>query len=458
MMDVNDLKYYVISDITQKYNDINKKIIKFTKLYFYTKKNHSYQITQIENKLNEYNIKGKVKLKQLLENQQNIIKELIKIINNILKDIRNHENNKINENYIPLKKKDLIMSNLNIFDVPINSVTKSNYLNNNTKKKIIINSNEICKNINTNDIIKAHINKSVDDKNNRKLINQKKIISLNVIAPKNRYEFKGTLSFLNMKSSRANNKRKIFGKYINKEKQKIEEKTLKNKNFKSMSISEISNKQKLQNKNNLNLKLNNISNNIKERNPYYINNNYTIDEEKNDNIEKISSINERQNSISSNNINENYGILPHILTKRKKKIKYRVGNGKVLLTDINNKNLSRVKSAKEIAIKNDFYLNYNSSFPNFTITNSSIEKTTEFSYNKRSNSSLSIFNGNLNNIIKENNKALKRFQNELFSYIYNGKKIIPTRYTKEVLNSSYKKLNKYEQKRFQNYEIMFSKK
>ena len=135
MMDVNDLKYYVISDITQKYNDINKKIIKFTKLYFYTKKNHSYQITQIENKLNEYNIKGKVKLKQLLENQQNIIKELIKIINNILKDIRNHENNKINENYIPLKKKDLIISNLNIFDVPINSVTKSNYLNNNTKKK-----------------------------------------------------------------------------------------------------------------------------------------------------------------------------------------------------------------------------------------------------------------------------------------------------------------------------------
>ena len=265
-------------------------------------------------------------------------------------------------------------------------------------------------------------------------------------------------SFLNMKSSRENNKRKIFGKYINKEKQKIEEKTLKNKNFKSMSISEISNKQKLQNKNNLNLKLNNISNNIKERNPYYINNNYTIDEEKNDNIEKISSINERQNSISSNNINENYGILPHILTKRKKKKKYRVGNGKVLLTDINNKNLSRVKSAKEIAIKNDFYLNYNSSFPNFTITNSSIEKTTEFSYNKRSNSSLSIFNGNLNNIIKENNKALKRFQNELFSYIYNGKKIIPTRYTKEVLNSSYKKLNKYEQKRFQNYEIMFSKK
>ena len=76
----NNLKYYVISDISQKYDDINKKIINFTKLYFYTMKNHSYQIIQIENKLNEYNIKGEVKIKQLLENQQNIIKELIKII------------------------------------------------------------------------------------------------------------------------------------------------------------------------------------------------------------------------------------------------------------------------------------------------------------------------------------------------------------------------------------------
>ena len=83
MIGQNDLKYYIISDNTPKYNVVNNKIIKFTKLFFYTMKNHSYHITQIENKINEYNVKGEVKIKQLLENQQNIIKELIKIINEI---------------------------------------------------------------------------------------------------------------------------------------------------------------------------------------------------------------------------------------------------------------------------------------------------------------------------------------------------------------------------------------
>lgn len=84
MIGPNDLKYYVISDSSQKYDEINQIIIKFTKLYFFTMKNHSYQISQIENKINEYNVNGEVKIKQLLENQQNIIKELIKIINNFL--------------------------------------------------------------------------------------------------------------------------------------------------------------------------------------------------------------------------------------------------------------------------------------------------------------------------------------------------------------------------------------
>ena len=57
-----------------------------------------------------------------------------------------------------------------------------------------------------------------------------------------------------------------------------------------------------------------------------MNNNYTIDEEKNDDdIEKIPSIkqtiNERLISISSYNANDNYGNLPPIFTKRKKQKK-----------------------------------------------------------------------------------------------------------------------------------------
>ena len=443
----NDLKYYVISDITQKYVDINQKILNFTKLYFYTMKNHSYQITQIENKLNEYNIKGEVKIKQLLEKQQNIIKELIKIINNLLFENRNNQISKKLEEQIKmdscqLKTRNLIANNSNhIFSKPYYNNIKNNF------KDKRLNSNENIKNVSTNETLRSNLTKSVDDKNTKKILNQKKVVALNIIAPKNGNEFNGALSFLNIKSSNPNNKKKIFGKFLNKEKIKKNPKPLKKKFFKSMSTSEISFKPKINNKNNIYLKTTNISNN----NPYYINNNYTIDEDKNDNIEFISFINERQNSIGSSNINENYGNLPSILTKRKKRIKYR--DRKILLTEKdNNKNMVRVKSAKEIPIKTEFYINTNSSIHNFNINNISFEKNGNFSFNKRSNSSLCFFNANSNEL-KENYKSIKKVENEVYSmpYINNGKIIIPTRFTKEVLNSSYKILSKYEQKRFKNY-------
>ena len=164
MKGVNDLKYYFISDITQKYDEINKKIIKFTKLYFFTMKNHSYQITQIENKLNEYNIKGEVKIKELLENQQGIIKELIKIINNILAKIRNDETSNKSEDFIPLKQKNIIMNNnLHIFALPNYNIGKINYTKNNMKE-------------NKGGIVRIRVNKSVDDKiNNKKVLNQKRL-------------------------------------------------------------------------------------------------------------------------------------------------------------------------------------------------------------------------------------------------------------------------------------------
>jgi len=458
MLGQNDLKYYIISDNTQKYKEINNKIIKFTKLYFYTMKNHSYQITQIENKLNEYSIKDEVKIKLLLENQQNIIKELIKIINDIFQENRNIDikknEKKIKIDYFPLKQKNIIMNtNLHIIAQPNNFITKSNYLKNNIKENII-NTNDNQKDKRKNEKIRYNLTKSVDDKiNTKKLSNQKKIIALNVLAPKNGNEFKGPLSCLNVKSSKQKSKKEIFEKFVNKEILKKETKPLTKKVFKSMSSSEISNNQKIINNNNIYLKTNNISN----MNPYYINNNYTIDEEKNDNIGQNTFINERHNSLGSSNLNENYGDLPHILTKRKKRIKYRIG-GKILLTDNDNidKKMKRGKSVKEISLKSDFYLNYNSSFPNFNVTNSSVDKNSDFSYN-RSNSALCLFNGNLNNIMRENNKAIKKIDNEVYSmpYINNGKRIIPTRITKEVLNGSYKILNKYKHniniKNFKNY-------
>ena len=462
MIGQNDLKYYIISDFTPKYNEVNNKIVKFTKLYFYTIKNHSYQIAQMENKLNEYSVKGKVKIKQLLENQQNIIKELIKIINDILQENRS-DNSKKNEkkieiDYFPLKQKNIIMNtNLHIIAEPNHFITRPNYLKTKIKERNIniINSNGNINDKNTSSKTRYNLTKSVDDKlNPKKLLNPKKVIPLNVIQPKNGNDFKGALSCLNITSSKQKTKKDIFGKFLNKRLTK-DSKLPKKKLTKSMSSSEISFEPKNIKKNNLYLKTNNISNN-NHFNPFRINNNYTIDEEKNDNIEPItSSINERQITLNSSNLNENYGILPHILTKRKKRIKYRIGGGKILLTDKDNnmKKMIRVKSVKDIPIKSDFYLNYNSSFPNYTITNSSIDKNSDFSYNKRSNSSLCFYTGNLNNIIKDNNKVIKIKENEIYSvpYINNGKRIIPTRITKEVLKSSYKILNKYEQKRLKKY-------
>ena len=453
----NELKYYVISDVSQKYEDINKKIISLTKLYFITMKNHSYQLSQIETQLNEYNLKGEVKIKLLLEKQQNLIKELIKLINNIIFERRNSQiSKKLEEqlkiDYFPLKKTNIITTkNSHVFSQPHYISGKPNIFKKKIKEKRL-NSNENAKNISTNEPLRSNLTKSVDDKNTKKKLNKKKkFVALNVIAPKNGSEFNGALSFLNIKSSNQNNKKIMFGKFINKEKNKKKPKPLKQKILKSMSNSEISYKPKvIINKSNLYLKTSNLSDN---NNPSFINNNnYTIDEEKTDNT--ISIMNDRQNSISNSQIIENYGNLPHILTKRKRRIKYR--GGKVLLTDNNNnKNMIRIKSAKEIPIKTDYYISTNASYYNYTqnnINNSThFEKNGNFSYKKRSNSSLCLLT--TDNEFKENLKAIKKIDDEIYSlpYINNGKRIIPTRFTKEVLNNSYKIINKYQKKRIKNY-------
>jgi hypothetical protein len=84
-MYVNELKSFVISDTSQKYEEINKKIIKFSKIYFTLSKNNPSQLNKNQNINNEINIK------QLLDNQHNIIKELVKIINDILIEKINSE-------------------------------------------------------------------------------------------------------------------------------------------------------------------------------------------------------------------------------------------------------------------------------------------------------------------------------------------------------------------------------
>ena len=137
MLNLNDLNSYVIYDDTKKYDKINQIIIEEAKNYYKTMKNHSYQITQIENKLNKYNIKSHINIKELLQRQQNIIKELVNIINHLLSSyitpdnniIRN--NNRNGNNSIVKNKKNKNDKNINNFKVNThlnNSIDKSQIL------------------------------------------------------------------------------------------------------------------------------------------------------------------------------------------------------------------------------------------------------------------------------------------------------------------------------------------
>ena len=99
MLNLNDLNSYIIFGNSIKYDDINQRIIQEAKTYYKTMKNHSYQLTQIENKLNEYNMKSRIKIKQLLQKQQDLIKELINIINQLLSSKLPTNNNSL-RNYV----------------------------------------------------------------------------------------------------------------------------------------------------------------------------------------------------------------------------------------------------------------------------------------------------------------------------------------------------------------------
>ena len=395
----NELKYYAITDVMQRYDDLNKKILNISKLYYSIMKNHSFQIVQIENKLNEYNRKGEVKIRFLLEKQQNIIKELIQIINHILFEKKNNKISKkievkLKKEINPIKSKNILTTNNNshIFSQPHYFLDKLNKSKNKIKEKKIKLS-ESAKNISLNEVLINHITKSVEDKDNKNNIKPKdKIVPLNVIAPKNGSEFNGTLSILDIKTPNINNKKHIYGKYLNKENVDI-------------------------NKSNLYLKTSNISNKI----PSFINNNnYTIDEEKND-----ISLNERQNSVSSVNVIENYGDLPNIFTKRKKRIKYR--GGKIMLLD-NNKNIIRAKSPKGILNKSDLYISINPSNSDYTLNNfncSSVRNGVS-SCKRSKKSSFNILNTSMDS------KSIKKTDNDTCSgpFINNGKKKFPTRLMK----------------------------
>ena len=432
-MNTNDLKNFVISNRTQKYDEINKKILKIVKIYFTLMKNYFPQISINENQNNKYNINENLTIKKLLENQNNIIKELVKIINDILLEkinnevIKKYERQSLEISDDSLYKNNIFKNkNLKLLLKPKNNINKRNYNKSNKKERK-------CK----YDINKKYINNKTNIKNtsdnnliSKKLLSQKEIIPLNIVFPKTGNDFNGTLSFLNINTNSANLIEnnfncKNYDKYLNSNR-KIEMSPTKS-SFKQHNNTEINyynqeekEKEKLQN--------------VKKNYIHYYNN-YTIDEEGND----FSNINERQTSITShNNIVDECNYLPELLSCKKKRIKYRTNSNSPKRKELNNDlTMSNIKNKN---MKNKYLLNQ--------FQNSFFDKNEDFSYKKRSRTTFNFFKSNLLN----NNNDKKYFKTRIYSvpYINNGKINSPSYLTKALLNSSYKILNKYTKIKYTN--------
>ena len=183
----------------EKFSAINKKITNIFKEYSNLIGTYSYEINYMENAINSFNPKNKLNIKNFIDNQQSIIKDLVNIINNLLFGIKMHSN-------------------------------KSNNKNNKKSIKSIIENNN-CSNMNFL-------------KNN------------NMIKLKEKNQIKDSLSFLNIKKKQKETK---INQYINKPKEK-EKNGLSSKNSTITNIIPSSkNKSFLNNSNSLS-DINNITN------------------------------------------------------------------------------------------------------------------------------------------------------------------------------------------------------
>ena len=338
----HELKNFIISDHSEKYEKLNEKLINIAKNYFNLIKNNSIPLSKIENSIYSNKHKeNKITIESILINQHNLIKELVQLINNILLDIRNSE-----------------------FIRKYEEHHQTDYANQNPKndesKKSTINDTS-CDPTPKNKIPKSTI------------YNKKTIIPLNVVAPKNNIEFNGTVSFLNF--TMLNSKNKISNNPINDE-NIIPKNNLKKKSYKSSSTSNI-------------FSINTNDNNTNPSDYHYLNTNTNTSnlETRNYTIDDIKSKHEKQIP-SFNDIYDTFGALPlpEIFNKRKKKIKYRVQSEPNL-----------IKKKYKNFEKNDYRILTNSSFPTLLTVSDSAERFAK----KKCNST-----GCFNDINKIDNKFI----------------------------------------------------
>ena len=90
MYEKNNQNILIPSINKEKFAKINTKITNIFKEYYNLIENYSYEINCIENSVNSFKPKNKLKLKNFIDNQQLLIKELVNIINNLLLSIKIH--------------------------------------------------------------------------------------------------------------------------------------------------------------------------------------------------------------------------------------------------------------------------------------------------------------------------------------------------------------------------------
>lgn len=401
------MKNYTISSKSKNYEEINTKIMKCAKVYHHFIKNYSFQISQIEDKINEYNIREEVRIKDLLENQQNIIKDLVKLLNNVIKNFEKKVVD-INSSPNPKKDKNKVINNKFLSNPSLTLINNTNQpLINSTQaygKRTIFDS--IKKNDNNNHIINNNSN------NNKINIKTKAVIILDSFPNRNKENIiNDNLSIFNIKPTKLKRKKKFFDQFLNKENTS---KDINLKIDKSLSLSTLLSHPN-RSKTNHSLKINNLSNSTNKRNSKSINDEPFLKSKSSNLFPK--------NQITSYSVND-------IESYRKKCSDSDIGKGG-----------KRKSGANEM--KKDNYFRTFSAFPNgFFRANLSLEKLLS---NPKFTKSLS--SSNFSKANKED-KALQRYKKDIYFFpdINNRNQNNLTRYTREVLTNSYKILQNYEHK------------
>lgn len=424
MKEEEKLNYATIIN-NEKYKKVNDKITLSYNEYYNIMIKNSYEFNYMEQVINSYIPHKNINLKQFIENQQLLIKDLVNIINNILLGIRIHSNKQNSKKKNPIRA---IIRNNNTNINYIKNFSKTNEENNSFDYNLTTTNNNMS-NLNDNNI------KNKTEKNLEINIDTKNL--------------NNDLVFLNIKIPKKKNKK--INQYINRPDENIINFNLRSKkkelklNNKSSSTTHLMNKTK-NNKSFISKDLSFLSNTNNE----IINTN--------------TNINANANRNKSNN-----DLLMHNKKKIKIKINRRLKRNNSNKTEILNTssyftNINEKSKRSTTCKSQDKYYNYlTSNNINMKLNNSKIPlKTTEYSLNKiyipssTFNDSVSediiiIDKGrykNIFNILRDKNKKLMMTNENKLYY-----QIKPNRMTKELLDVSHSIVNKFEQKRKKNTSL-----